>query len=95
MLQLPPLWQKLGEWVGIAGVLFWFWWVLVEKGALASLTGEPEVVEILLGLPLILMIPAIFYAAVFILLRVLVWMLWPADVQSDSELEHVSEERDL
>ncbi len=75
-LQLPPQIQRLGEWIGGLGVLYWFWWVLFEKGALVSLTESPQLMEILLGLPLILIIAALYYTAVFVLLRVMLWLLW-------------------
>lgn len=74
-LQLPPLLQRTGELVGGVGVVGWFWWILVEQGVLGELMGQPELVEILLGLPLILILPALYYTAVFILLRVLYWLL--------------------
>jgi len=74
-LQLPPALQRIGEGVGGAGVLYWFWWVLIEQGALEEMTRAPALVEILLGLPLILILPALYYTAVFILLRVILWLL--------------------
>ena len=87
-IQLPPTLQQLGQWGGGAGVLYWFWWVLIEKGALASLTGGPKLMEILLGLPLILILPAIFYTTVFLLLRVVVWMQLPEEIpELDFELD--------
>jgi hypothetical protein len=83
-LQLSPTLQRLGEWVGGVIVLCWFWWVLIEKGAWASLLGGPELMEILLGLPLILILPAILYTMVFLLLRVWVWLRAGA-VEPDQE----------
>lgn len=77
MLQLSPQLQQLGQWMGGSGVVLWFWWILVEKGAWASLSDAPEMMEILLGLPLILILPAIFYTMVFLLLRVWVWLTAP------------------
>ena len=74
-LRLPVMLQRLGQWIGGIGVAWWFWWVLVEKGALHSLTVDPKMTEILLGLPLILILPAIYYATVFLLLRVLYWTI--------------------
>ncbi len=88
-LQLPPYWQRLGEWVGAGVVLYWFWWILIEKGAWASLTGGPDLMEILLGLPLILILPAIFYTAVFILLRVVLWLLLPELPPAEEEDEQL------
>ena len=78
-ITLPPSLQRLGEWVGGGGMIYWFWWVLVEKGALRSLTESPALQEILLGLPLILILPAIYYTAIFLLLRFGVWLLLPIE----------------
>ncbi len=78
-LQLPPQLQRLGEWCGRGVVLGWFWWVLIEKGALQSLLNGPGLMEILLGLPLILIVPAILYTMVFLLLRVWVWVHLPSE----------------
>lgn len=81
-IQLPNHLQSIGEWVGGGGVLYWFWWILIEKGALQSLTQGPQMMEILLGLPLILILPAIFYTTLFLLLRVIVWLQLPAEDQA-------------
>ncbi len=86
-LQLPPKLQRLGEWTGGSIVLYWFWWILIEKRALDSLLNGPGLMEILLGLPLILILPAIFYTMVFLLLRVVVWLMLPPDEVLDSEQE--------
>lgn len=75
-LQLPVMLQRVGQWIGGVGVVWWFWWVLLEKGALSSLTEDPNLTEILLGLPLILILPAIYYATVFLFLRVLYWTIF-------------------
>ena len=75
-LQLPAVLQRVGQWTGGVGVAWWFWWVLLEKGALSSLTEDPNLTEILLGLPLILILPAIYYATVFLFLRVLYWIIF-------------------
>ncbi len=75
-LQLPPLVQSVGQVIGAVGVLYWFWWVLIEKGFLQVLiSGDPALQTILLGVPLFLILPAIYYTAIFILLRVMVWIL--------------------
>ncbi len=84
-LELPPQLQQLGQWVGGAGVVLWFWWILIEKGAWASLSGSPEMMEILLGLPLILILPAIFYTMVFLLLRVWAWINLPQQQEPEQE----------
>lgn len=86
-LQLPPKAQRLGEWVGGGVVLYWFWWILIEKGALDSLLNGPGMMEILLGLPLILILPAIFYTMVFLLLRVVLWSMMPSEEGQETEQE--------
>lgn len=76
-ITLTPQQQQLGQWIGGAVVVSWFWWILLEKGALASLTSGPQLMEILLGLPLIVIVPAILYTMVFLLIRVWVWLSSP------------------
>jgi len=74
-IELSPTLQKSGELVGGAGSLLWFWWVLLEKDFLQIVLSEQAgMVEMLLGIPLLLILPAIYYTAVFILLRFLVWI---------------------
>ncbi len=87
-LQLPGSLQRAGQVIGAAGVLCWFWWVLFEKGFMQVLiTGAPDLQVILMGLPLFLILPAIFYTAIFILLRVLVWLFGAAESREPEDPE--------
>ncbi len=84
-LQLPVVLHRAGQIVGVTGVLYWFWWVFIEKGFLQTLLSDSlEMQVILLGLPLALILPAIYYAAVFVLLRVLFWLLIGGELAEDS-----------
>ncbi|MBC8520066.1 MAG: hypothetical protein H8D24_06650 [Gammaproteobacteria bacterium] len=75
MLRLPVALHRAGQFIGVAGVCYWFWWVLVEKGFLQTLLSDDLGMQaILLGVPLVLILPAIYYTALFILLRVLFWL---------------------
>lgn len=74
-LRLPVPLHRVGQSIGVAGVLYWFWWLLFEKGFLQTLLSDNiEMQVILLGVPLALILPAIYYTAVSVLLRVLFWL---------------------
>ena len=88
-LQLPRTLQRAGQGVGVVGVLCWFWWVLFEKGFLqVLLTGAPDLQVILMGLPLLLILPALFYTALFILLRVVTWLFFSPESREPEDPEN-------
>lgn len=81
--------------ISIAPVLYWLYFALVQKDFLHNfVSGKSLFVDLLLGLPVVLIFAIVIYAMVFWVLKLIVILLWPGQIvplkplsEQDAELD--------
>jgi hypothetical protein len=64
--------------VGWVGALAWLYFAFIEKALVYKLfQGEAILVDLLLGVPLVLMMAVVVYATLYWLLKLLIVYVWP------------------
>ncbi|WP_024850877.1 hypothetical protein [Hydrogenovibrio kuenenii] len=74
--------------ISIAPVFYWLYFTLVEKDFLHNfVNGKTLFVDLLLGLPVVLIFAVVIYAMVFWVLKLIVILLWPSQIVPLKPLE--------
>lgn len=83
----------LNLWVWLASmapVVYWLYFAFVEKSFLQNfLSGQSLFIDLLLGLPIVLIFGIVIYAMIYWLLKFIVIMFWPQMIE---KLDNTSEE---
>ncbi|MBD3822538.1 MAG: hypothetical protein IE914_09820 [Thiotrichales bacterium] len=86
----------LNLWVWLASmapVVYWLYFAFVEKSFLQNfLSGQSLFIDLLLGLPIVLIFGIVIYAMIYWLLKFIVIMFWPQMIE---KLDVTSEEEQM
>ncbi|MGC9386804.1 MAG: hypothetical protein ACP5D0_07660 [Hydrogenovibrio sp.] len=93
-IAFPLSWLVLA--LSLAGTFYWLHFAFIEKAFLAKmLAGEALFVDLLLGLPVVLVFALVIYAMIFWSLKVVIIFLWPSQIiQLPNPTHELSDELD-
>ena len=70
------------------GVLFWLNFTFIEKALIVKvMSGEAILVDLLFGLPLVLMLAVVVYATIYWFLKLIIVYVYPQAIMPASELD--------
>ncbi len=76
--RLSPRVHRTANWIGMGVALSWLYFALVYKQFISRfITGKLQLIDLLVGLPLVIALAPVLYALVYWSVKWLVIIFWP------------------